>query len=160
MTRPRIRQQRHTRFCVRCRVDSIVSKLLKHVKQGIAGKCAARRVHSDISTCCSSGNGGNQRGIRLHRESCGSSVQRDARRTGEALPEHDERLPNLRHPSHKRDKGRETGVIAENRATTRAVVVAGRASSRVSGAIQHPICGLRETGKWKGPVTRISRKIV
>jgi hypothetical protein len=139
----------------------LFSKLRDHVKRRVTGQRAAGRGHSDVPVRRANGNRGFYQGVRLDGKCCGSSVERDARGSGELLPEQAEVLPNFGRPAHKSDEGAKTDVLAEDCAAARRIsIVAGSVASVIRNAVKLSISGLNKRAEWVRSVVWVSDKVI
>src|SRR5580765_722351 len=82
-----------------------VTELWNYSKWNIAGQRAAWCSHRDVTSGCALWNRRDNQGVRLDRELCGTSVERNGGRPGEPLSENSAGLTHFAitmHESHKR----------------------------------------------------------
>src|SRR5580704_10905996 len=133
----------------------LFSKLRDHVKRRVTGQRAAGRGHGDRAVGRANGNRGFYQRVGLDCKCCGSSVDRDARGSSEPLPKQAEVFANFRRTAHKSHEGAEADVLAENRAATRDLVVAGGTAAGEGHTVEFSVCVLNQTVVRVGSIRRV-----
>ena len=113
--------------------------LRRHAISYVTPQRAAGRGDRDRTGCRSWGNDSGQVRVRFDREGCPSSVERNGSRSGEALAENANRLPNPPCVDQKFDKGGKPQVQAEDRASLIDSAILGYSVELAVGILNQPL---------------------